>query len=96
MSTTTKTKPKAVAKPITRTALRKLIDQLPESELVAAHRYLCYLRDEGDPFLQALKNAPIDDEPETEEERKAVAEAWEDVKAGRVFTLEEVKRELGL
>ncbi|MBI4339529.1 MAG: hypothetical protein HY680_06205 [Chloroflexi bacterium] len=94
MRTPTRTAPKP--KPITRTALRNLIGQLPESELLAAHRYLCYLRDEGDPFLRALKNAPIDDEPETEEERKAVAEAWEDVRAGRVFTLDEVKRELGL
>lgn len=83
---------KATAKPITRTALRKLIDQLPESELVAAHRYLCYLRDEGDPLLRVLKEAPIDDEPETEEERRAVEEAWEDVRAGRVVSHEEVKR----
>ncbi|MBI4312596.1 MAG: hypothetical protein HY681_12565 [Chloroflexi bacterium] len=86
---TTRAKPKA--KPITRAALRKLIDQLPESELVAAHRYLCYLRDEGDPLLRALLNAPEDDEPETEEERRAVAEAWEDYKAGRVLSHEEVK-----
>ena len=86
------TKTTSKAKPITRTALRKLVDQLPESELVAAHRYLCYLRDEGDPFLQALKNAPLEDEPETEEERKAVAEAWEDYRAGRVVSHEEVKK----
>ena len=91
---TTRAKPKS--KPITRNAIRKLISQLPESELVAAHRYLCYLRDEGDPVLQAFRNAPIDDEPETEEERKAVAEAWEDVRAGRVVSMAEIKREFGL
>mgnify|MGYP001582938126 FL=1 len=87
---------KATAKPITRTALRKLIDQLPESELVAAHRYLCYLRDEGDPVLQAFLNAPLDDEPLTEEDIKAIEEGKEDIKAGRVYTLEQVKTELGL
>ena len=87
---------KATAKPITRTALRKLIDQLPESELVAAHRYLCYLRDEGDPVLQAFLNAPLDDEPLTEEDVKAIEEGKEDIKAGRVYTLEQVKTELGL
>ena len=87
---------KATAKPITRTALRKLIDQLPESELVAAHRYLCYLRDEGDPVLQAFRNAPLDDEPLTEEDIKAIEEGKEDIKAGRVYTLEQVKTELGL
>ncbi|MBI2170458.1 MAG: hypothetical protein HYU30_00325 [Chloroflexi bacterium] len=90
------TKPLTNTKPITRTALRKLIDQLPESELVAAHRYLRYLRDEGDPVLQALLNAPIDDEPETEEERRAVEEAKEDIRAGRVVSLEEIKKEFGL
>ena len=87
---------KATAKPITRTALRKLIDQLPESELVAAHRYLCYLRDEGDPVLQTFFNAPLDDEPLTEEDIKAIEEGKEDIKAGRVHTLEQVKTELGL
>ena len=87
---------KATAKPITRTALRKLIDQLPESELVAAHRYLCYLRDEGDPVLQAFLNAPLDDEPLTEEDIKAIGDGKEDIKAGRVYTLEQVKTELGL
>ena len=40
-----------------------------------------------DPVLEALYNAPIDDEPETEEERVAVNEAREDIKAGRVVTL---------
>jgi hypothetical protein len=90
------TKPLTTTKPVTRTALRKLIDQLPESELVAAHRYLRYLRDEGDALLHALREAPIDDEPETEEERKAVAEAWEDYKAGRVVSLKEIKKEFGL
>jgi predicted transcriptional regulator len=49
-----------------------------------------------DPVLRALENAPFDDEPETEEERAAVAEAWEDVRAGRLIPHEEVaKRWLG-
>ncbi|MBI4312598.1 MAG: hypothetical protein HY681_12575 [Chloroflexi bacterium] len=94
MSAITKSKPKA--KPITRTALRRLIDQLPESELVAAHRYLCYLRDESDPVRQTFLNAPLDDEPLTEEDSKAIKEGKEDIKAGRVYALEQVKAELGL
>lgn len=92
----TKTKPQPKDKPITRTALRKLIDQLPESELVAAHRYLRYLRDEGDPVLLAFRNAPFDDEPLTEEDIKAIQEGKEDIKAGRVYTLEQVREELGI
>lgn len=38
--------------------------------------------------------APIDDEPETVEEREAVAEARADYAAGRVKTTGQVRREL--
>ncbi len=89
---TTKTTPKA--RPITHTALRKLIDQLPESELVAAHRYLCYLRDEGDPFLQTLKNTPIDDEPSTPAEDAAADEAWQEYLEGKAISADKAKRKL--
>ena len=49
-----------------------------------------------DPVALALARAPLDDEPETEEERAAVVEAREAVARGEVFSLDEVKRELGL
>ncbi len=76
--------------------LYRLVDELPESELHAAKRYLEYLRNMGDPLLQALMAAPDDDEPEGEEERASVAEARRDFEAGRVVTHEELKREFGL
>ena len=77
--------------------LHRLIEELPDGEAHAARRFLEYLRNVGsDPLLKALMEAPEDDEPETEEERAAVAEAYEDIKAGRVVTMEEVKREFGL
>lgn len=77
--------------------LHRLVDQLPESELGAAERFLEYLRLAAtDPALHTLLTAPEDDEPEDEEERAAVAEAREDVEKGRVYSLDEVKRELGL
>ena len=47
-------------------------------------------------MLRTLLEAPLDDEPETEEERQAVHEAREEVARGEVQTLEEVRRELGL
>ena len=81
---------------ITREDLRHLVDELPDSELDTAQRFLEYLRDTADPVLRAFMEAPEDDEPETEEERTAVLKAREDFKAGRVVPLEEVKRELGL
>jgi hypothetical protein len=77
--------------------LHRLVDELPESDVAAAERYLDYLRLTGqDPVLNAILNAPGDDEPESDEERAAVDKAREDVRMGRVVGLEQVKRELGI
>ncbi|MDQ3830117.1 MAG: hypothetical protein M3361_12610 [Candidatus Tectomicrobia bacterium] len=56
----------------TKASLHQLIDTLPDTELEAAERYLLFLREMADPVRRALLTAPWDDEPETEEERKAV------------------------
>ena len=74
--------------------LHQLVEQLPEEELYAAQRYLTYLQEQGDPLLRRLMLAPPDDEPETEGERQAVTEAYEDLHADRVHSLGEVKRDL--
>ena len=79
-----------------RDTLHRLVDALPESELAVAERFLNYLRATADPVLRALLEAPLDDEPETEEERRAMQEAREELARGDVRTLEEVRRELGL
>jgi hypothetical protein len=76
--------------------LYRLVEQIPEGDIRAAERYLEYLAERGDPFIRKLMNAPLDDEPVTEEEEAGVREAWEDYKAGRVHSLEEIKQELGL
>ncbi len=76
--------------------LYRLVDELPEGEWHAAKRYLEFLRNMGDPLLQALMAAPYDDEPETPEERAAMAEARRNFEAGEVVTHEELKREFGL
>ena len=73
--------------------LHRLVDELPEEELHGAKRYLEYLRNMGDPVLRALREAPIDDEPETPEERAAVLEAYKDLAEGRVVSFDEIKRE---
>lgn len=70
----------------TKEDLHKLIEELPEDEIQAATLYIQHLRHKNDPVLAALLNAPEDDEPETEYERQAVADALEDLKAGRVVT----------
>lgn len=46
-----------------------------------------------DPVLLSLMNAPIDDEPETEEERIAVEASKAELRAGgRLYTHEEVEQ----
>jgi hypothetical protein len=77
-----------------RDSLHRLIDELPESELTTAECFLHYLRATADPVLKALLEAPIDDEPETEEEHRLVHEAREELTLGEVRTLEKVRREL--
>ena len=74
----------------TRETLYKLIEELPEDEIQAATRYLQYLRDRRNPVLVALLNAPEDDEPETDYERQAVAEAMADLAAGQFASADEI------
>ncbi len=80
----------------TRATLHQIIEALPESELVAAERFLAYLRDMADPVRRTLLTAPWDDEPETEDERQAVQEARNELARGEVYPLDEVRREPGL
>jgi len=51
-----------------------------------------------DPVAQTIANAPVDDEPETEEERRAVAKskAWFKQRDGQGIPHEEVLAEFGL
>ncbi len=49
-----------------------------------------------DPVLHALEKAPEDDEPLTEEDKKAVAEAEKAIAQGKTKPWEQVKREMGL
>ena len=68
----------------------ELVDQLDEE---AAREALALLQDLRLP--RALREAPIDDEPETEKERTAVAEAREALACGDVVRDEDLARELG-
>jgi hypothetical protein len=80
----------------TREALYRLIDELPEGELDTAERLLERLRQRDDRRVpRVLLDAPEDDEPETEAERVAVSEAYEDLARGDVIAHEELRRERG-
>ena len=70
----------------TREALHKEIDMLPDSVLETL--FCAFGRQRDDPFRFMLDNAPIDDEPESEVERAAVAIAK--ASTGPFFTTEQV------
>lgn len=75
--------------------IRQLINKLPESELNAARRFLRYLitqSAEEDPVLKAMENAPLDDEPLTKEDVKALNKAYRDIKEGCILSDKEFRR----
>jgi hypothetical protein len=73
----------------------ELIDRLPETQLSAL---VGLLETIVDPVAAALRNAPLDDEPETEEERQAVSEArdWLAKRGGKGIPHDEAMRRLAL
>lgn len=79
----------------TRQNAHELIDCLPEAQLWAL---VGLLETIVDPVGVALRNAPVDDEPETEEEKQAVAQArvWFRRRGDRGIPHEEAMRRLGL
>lgn len=60
--------------------LRHAVDVMTDEEADAALRTLAAAS--GDPVAWMLEHAPPDDEPETEEERRAVADARADRERG--------------
>lgn len=75
--------------------LHHLVDDLPDSEVHAAQRYLSYLALLArDPVLGTLLGAPPDDEELTDEDRRALQEGREDVAASRGFSDGEARRRL--
>lgn len=79
----------------TKKRLHALVDALPEEEYDAAERVLEGLRLRGR-LPRELRDAPVDDEPYTEEDRAAVEEAEAELERDEGRSLEEAKRELGL
>jgi len=73
----------------------QLIDSLPETQVSAL---VGLLESILDPVAAALDGAPPDDEPETEEEKHAVAEAreWLKRRGGKGIPHAQAMRRLGL
>jgi hypothetical protein len=71
----------------------ELIDCLPPAKLSAV---VGLLEAMVDPVTRTISNAPIDDEPLTAEEEKAIAEAREWLKHNPGISHEQVLSELGI
>jgi hypothetical protein len=74
--------------------LHELVDQLPPERSGAFLRALNSLS--ADPVLLSLLNAPPDDEPYTEAQRREDAEAEDSIARGEGIRHEDVLREFGL
>ena len=79
-----------------RTKLHGLIESLPSEDIPTALRILEALNSSSNSGPMALRDVPFDDEPETEEERAAVAEARREIEEGKGIPHDEVMRRLGL
>lgn len=75
-----------------RQTLHALVDQLPEPELLAARRYLEYLRQTADPLRRFLETAPADDEPMTDDDLAAIREGYTEQSKGETASHAEIKQ----
>ena len=80
---------------VSREELKSLIDDLSDYELDAVRQYLQSLHPSDDPVASSLADVPVDDEPVTDDDRTAIEESDEDIAAGRVVSLEQLRREYG-
>ena len=74
----------------------ELIEQLAESEIATAVRFLEFML--LDPVARALATAPHDDEPATDQDRRRFhgGQAWFAQRGGRGIPMDEVLAEFGL
>lgn len=78
-----------------REQLHALVEAIPETEIPPAVRFLEFLKAQGeDPFTRAHFNAPIDDEPATDDDLLALDEGLEDLAEGRTVSHQEVGKQM--
>jgi hypothetical protein len=73
--------------------LRQAVEELSELEAEAALAYISQRR-EPDAMLEAFDNAPIDDEPFTEEDERALEEAHAARRRGDTLPLDDIRGEV--
>ena len=77
-----------------RDSLHRLVNELRPEDVRTAERVLQALNASSDLLLTALRNAPVDDETETDAEREATERARKDVREGNMLSHEDVRRKL--
>ena len=82
----------------TKEQIHQLVDDLPERELETVKRVLEGLSalTLSNPVVEALANAPVDDEAVSDEEAQAIEEGERDIEAGQVVSVDQVRTHLGL
>jgi hypothetical protein len=80
----------------TKEALHRLIDELPDGQLLTAQTLLERLRrgQSGDLMLDVLERAPEDDKPSTADEDESSREAWRAYKRGKYIGAQSARKEL--
>lgn len=79
-----------------RATLHRLVDSLPEEDLVIAGRLFVGLTMTADAVERALLLAPPDGEPDTDNEDGGLTEARQELARGEGISTEELERELDL
>ena len=80
----------------TKEDIHRVVEQLPSAQFDAAIQYLRYLRDFSDPVASNFVVDIEDDEELSAEDMAAIEEGLEDIRAGRLTPIEDVRKELGL
>ena len=82
----------------TKERIHQLVEDLPQSELETAKRVLEGLSalSLSNRIVEALADAPVDDESVSDEEAQAIEEGERDIDAGRVVSVDQVRTRLGL
>lgn|GEM_PF-4843335 len=87
---------------ISKNTIKRLLDKIRGHDMSIAEKLIeslaLYAGKHSDrmtrkEFREALDNAPYDDEPLTPEEEEAIQRGREDIKAGRVYPIEDVFRD---
>ena len=77
-----------------RDSLHRLIERIPDADLLAARRFLEYLV--VSPAFRAAQTAPLDDEEIAPADEEAMRRSHADIDAGKISLHDDVLREFGL